>query len=232
MLRSSPCASDSYICAWEIQIGLADELKRLRSDHVAYECERILDALPLLRSFKEGKCGSGAAADLDYRGMGVALFKQAFPVVDRSKTIFVDSKEEQGVVAERALASQNAENCDKLLWVPGKGDPITGDRVHCINDTTFDAWLGICHHHQHHSHLKLWEMDLPKDEVQNVESCFVSIRDQGFGNEGLIVGLAMKLGPHIVLLSTRSFDKMEREEVRKPGPDGHAGGVGFERSES
>lgn len=45
-------------------------------------------------------------------------------------------------------------------------------------------------------HMVCWEKkDLDPNAVQNVESCFVDIRDQGWGNEGLIVGLAMKMGP-------------------------------------
>lgn len=108
-----------------------DELKRLRSAHVAYECERILDALPLLRSYKEGKCGPGAAADLDYDGMKMTLFKQAFPVVDPTKTIFVDEKVEGEIHAQRVMQKDKKDTKDMYLWEDG------AEEVRCINDNNF-----------------------------------------------------------------------------------------------
>ena len=92
-------------------------------------------------------------------------------------------------------------------------------------DACAEFWLRFKHGHQLQTHLKLWEMEVPKDDVQNIESCFVSIRDQGWGNEGLIISLAMQLGPYVVLLSSRGFKQQERQEVRRRGPNGHAGGI-------
>eukprot|EP00957_Ditylum_brightwellii_P193210 14711650-Ditylum_brightwellii.AAC.1 len=45
--------STEMFVAFELQIGLEDEVSGLREDHVSYEERRVLDAQPLLKAYKE-----------------------------------------------------------------------------------------------------------------------------------------------------------------------------------
>ena len=65
--------AQQVVCACELQIGDASVIRGLRSDHVTYERDRILGALPLLRAVVEG---GEASEGVDYAALNQLLYRQ------------------------------------------------------------------------------------------------------------------------------------------------------------
>ncbi|KAH8058935.1 hypothetical protein JL720_13953 [Aureococcus anophagefferens] len=80
-----------------------------------------------------------------------------------------------------------------------------------INDANFKAWCEPMNQ-------ILWSGDVDPDAVQNVESLFVDVQDQGWGGEGLLVALVVELGPYLVCLASRG-NRKERQ-LRDEGQPG------------
>uniref|UniRef100_A0A7S1ZSV4 Uncharacterized protein n=1 Tax=Ditylum brightwellii TaxID=49249 RepID=A0A7S1ZSV4_9STRA len=182
-----------YITACEIQIGLTSEINGLREDHEPYERQRILESLPLLAAYKEGHCHTGANPDFDYESIKRALFKRQFPHIDRRKTYNFSYKPPDGVI----MGTETHRQLPRGLKI--------------INDCCFDSYSSC-------GSIVCWEKnDLDPRVVHSVEELFVDIADQGWGNNGLLFGLAMQVGPDLVMLSVRGFHNAERELYTNQG---------------
>ena len=181
--------ASAYLCACEVQIGVASTVAGLRQNHTPYERQRILDALPLLGAYNDGRCGAGASPDAAYGELSAALFQRAFPRVDRGGVAVVE---------------------DRVAPVSWTGDRKISGVI--INDANFKAWCEPMNQ-------ILWSGDVDPDAVQNVESLFVDVQDQGWGGEGLLVALVVELGPYLVCLASRGYNRKERQ-LRDEGQPG------------
>mmetsp|Transcript_17121 Transcript_17121/g.59548 ORF Transcript_17121/g.59548 Transcript_17121/m.59548 type:complete len:758 (+) Transcript_17121:119-2392(+) len=182
----------AYICACEIQLGVDSVVNGLRSDHTPYEKQRILDALPTLKAFNEGRCGSDCAA-VNYDAINDGLFRRVFPRVN------VHSVEHVEIVLDspRSYTSRGGVSLD------AKEHPI-------INDANM-------HRLSCGQNLVCWEHAVDANTVQLVEHLLVNVEDQGWGNVSLIVSFAMMMGPYVVNLSSRGFTAEEREPFKGLG---------------
>ncbi|KAJ1452717.1 hypothetical protein M885DRAFT_526059 [Pelagophyceae sp. CCMP2097] len=183
----------AYICACEVQLGVAALVTALRRDHAPYERQRILDALPVLEAYKEGRCGADCDAAVDYDAVQRGLFRRAFPRVDPARIEHISHELESTL----SFTSHGAQHIDTA-------------QHEVINDANFRAWCGG-------QNLVCWEHEVDANAVQNVEQLFVRITDQGWGNEGLLVALAMMMGPYVVTLASRGFNREERTTFREQG---------------
>jgi hypothetical protein len=182
----------AYICACEIQLGVDSVVNGLRSDHTPYEKQRILDALPTLKAFNEGRCGSDCAA-VNYDAINDGLFRRVFPRVN------VHSVEHVEIVLDspRSYTSRGGVSLDL------KEHPI-------INDANM-------HRLSCGQNLVCWEHAVDANTVQLVEHLLVNIEDQGWGNVSLTVSFVMMMGPYVVNLSSRGFAAEEREPFKGLG---------------
>ena len=172
------------LAACELQIGDAKVIDGLRGNHVPYERARILDALPLLRAALEGLPVDDAA---DYDKINARLHH------------------------ERTLELVCGGTVTQTLPCARDYAPTHQLRGTIINNSHFRAFAGWGAHAATLQTMVLWQQRVDPAKRYYLDCLSMSVRDQMWGNEGLMIALACSVGPHLMLLSERGFNTRERE---------------------
>uniref|UniRef100_A0A7S4UUQ7 Uncharacterized protein n=1 Tax=Ditylum brightwellii TaxID=49249 RepID=A0A7S4UUQ7_9STRA len=192
--------SSEVFVAFELQIGLKDEVIGLREDHKAYEEGCILESLPSLKAYKEANKGSG--------NITTNMTSVSSPSTEMSE-IDDDFK------LITAVLEGNFSNCKHRALgekkINGRGTtPMSPDRF-CLNNKRLNIWAK-----QGKAVILDGPFVLDPSKRYSVDSTSFKME----GNTGYIsVGLFANFGPYIVQISALFVGDHPATEISliKPG---------------
>jgi hypothetical protein len=203
--------TSALLGACELQVGVRTTVQALRTAHMPYERQRILDGLPQLQHVIDADTSPApalAAADgfVDRINTRFATYH----CVPTSRRFTLTHRD--GHCNYDFLKNREERSYDATGYLPGF-EP----RLHCLNHSRLNQWarsgttIMADGYTVAMNRMTLWECDVDPKHAYVCEELKVAIQDQGWGAVGVNIAFFAIVGSYMLEIASRALQECERQ---------------------